>query len=139
MTSTNKYTQTVPPISKYTYTVTSTNKYTQTVPPISKYTYTVTSTNKYTQTVPPISKYTYTVTSTNKYTHIVTSISKYTHTDGSVSFGGRKHQLHLCRAVRPYHKCPGYDIKPSDVEVPALEIWVMWSTPSLNLLPDSLA
>ena len=27
--------------------------------------------------------------------------------------------------------CPGYDIKQSDGKAPALEIWGMWSTPSL--------
>ena len=27
--------------------------------------------------------------------------------------------------------CPEYDIKPSDDEASALEIWGMWSTPSL--------
>ena len=32
-------------------------------------------------------------------------------------------------------KCPGYDIKPSDGEAPALEIWRMLSTSSLTLLP----
>ena len=38
----------------------------------------------------------------------------------------------------PHNKCPGYDIKPSDGEAPALEIWGMWSTPLLPLLPGSL-
>ena len=36
----------------------------------------------------------------------------------------------------PRHECPGYDTKQSDGEVPAmLELWGMWSTPSLPLLP----
>ena len=45
--------------------------------------------------------------------------------------------LHLCRGVRPPPtKCPGYDTKQSDGEVPVmLELWGIWSTPSLPLLP----
>ena len=34
--------------------------------------------------------------------------------------------------------CPGYDIKQSDGEAPALDIWEMWSTSSLPLLPGTL-
>ena len=34
------------------------------------------------------------------------------------------------------NECPGYDTKQSDGEVPVmLELWEMWSTPSLPLLP----
>ena len=33
---------------------------------------------------------------------------------------------------------PGYDTKPSDGEAPVLELWEMWSTPSLPLLPGPL-
>ena len=59
-----------------------------------------------------------------------------------VGWGCRIHPLHLCRGVRPPHptnKCPGYDAKQSDGEVPAvLELWGMWSTPSLPLLPGPL-
>ena len=37
----------------------------------------------------------------------------------------------------PTNECPGYDTKPSDDEVPVmLELWGMWSTPSLPLLPE---
>ena len=37
------------------------------------------------------------------------------------------------------NECPGYDTKQSDGEVPAvLELWGMWSTPSLPLLPGPL-
>ena len=36
------------------------------------------------------------------------------------------------------NKCPGYDNKQSDGMVLALDIWGMWSTPSLPLLPDPL-
>ena len=32
----------------------------------------------------------------------------------------------------------GYDIKQSDSDTLALEIWGMWSTPSLPLLPGPL-
>ena len=37
------------------------------------------------------------------------------------------------------NKCPGYDTKQSDGEVPVmLELWGMWSTSSLSLLPGLL-
>ena len=32
---------------------------------------------------------------------------------------------------------PGYDTKPSDGETSVLELWEMWSTPSVPLLPGS--
>ena len=39
----------------------------------------------------------------------------------------------------PLNECPAYDIKQSDGEVPVmLELWGMWSTPSLSLLPGPL-
>ena len=41
----------------------------------------------------------------------------------------------------PPHKkkqCPGCVIKQSDGEAPALDIWEVWSTPSLPLLPGPL-
>ena len=39
----------------------------------------------------------------------------------------------------PRNKCPGYDTKQSDGEVPAvLELWGMRCTPSLLLLPGPL-
>ena len=42
----------------------------------------------------------------------------------------------LQRGKTPPNKCPGYDTKQSDGEVPViLELWGMWSTPSLLLLP----
>ena len=50
------------------------------------------------------------------------------------SWDCRIHRLHLCREVRHHNNCPGYDIKPSDGEALALEIWGMWSIPSLPLL-----
>ena len=50
----------------------------------------------------------------------------------------QKHQLHLCRGVRPSNECPGYDTKQSDGEVwVMLELWGMQSTPSLPV-PDPL-
>ena len=51
----------------------------------------------------------------------------------TVGWGCRKHQLNLCRAVRPNpNECPGYDTKKSDVEVPLmLELWGLRSTPLL--------
>ena len=36
------------------------------------------------------------------------------------------------------NECPSYDIKQSDDEGPVLELWGMWSTPSLLLLPGPL-
>ena len=36
----------------------------------------------------------------------------------------------------PPNECPGYNTKQSHGKVPVmLELWVMWSTPSLPLLP----
>ena len=56
-----------------------------------------------------------------------------------VSWGCRIHQLHLCRVVRPPNETPGYDTKQSDGEVPVMqELWGMWSTPSLALIPGLL-
>ena len=46
--------------------------------------------------------------------------------------------LHLCQGVRLPNKCPENDIKPTDGEAPALEIWGMWITPPLQLLPGPL-
>ena len=52
----------------------------------------------------------------------------------------RIHQLHLCSGVgHPHNKCPGYDTKKSDCEVPVmLELWGMWGKSSLPLLPGPL-
>ena len=57
-----------------------------------------------------------------------------------VGWGCRIHRLHLCRGVRhPQNECPRYDTKQSDSEVPAmLELWGMWSTPSLPSPPGPL-
>ena len=56
-----------------------------------------------------------------------------------VHWGCRIHWLYLCREVRPSpNKCTEHDTK-SDGEVPAmLELWGMWNTPSLPLLPGPL-
>ena len=35
----------------------------------------------------------------------------------------------------PPYECPGCDTKQSDGESPVRELWGMWSTPSLLLLP----
>ena len=61
---------------------------------------------------------------------------------GPVSLGCRIHWLHLCRRVGPPpNRYPGYDTKQSDGEVPVLlELWGMWSTPSLvSLWPGVVA
>ena len=62
------------------------------------------------------------------------------HKNCPVSWGCRIHRLLLGRGVRhPHNKYPGYDTKQSDGEVPVMvELWGMWSTPSLPLLPGSL-
>ena len=48
--------------------------------------------------------------------------------------------LHLSREVRlPPNKCPVYDTKQSDGEVPVMqELWGMRSTLSISSLPDPL-
>ena len=44
-----------------------------------------------------------------------------------------------CGAVKLPQKCPRYNTKQSDGEVPVmLERWGRWSTPSLPALPDPL-
>ena len=58
-----------------------------------------------------------------------------------VSWSSRIHQQFLCSGVRPSPQWVSwiYDIKQSDGEIPVmLELWGMWSTPSLPLLPGSL-
>ena len=56
-----------------------------------------------------------------------------------VGWGCRIHQPLLCRGVPHSNECPGYDTKQSDGEVSVmLELWGMWSTLSLALLPGSL-
>ena len=44
----------------------------------------------------------------------------------------------LQRGTPPPNECPRYDIKPSDGKAPDLEIWEIWSTPLLTLLPGPL-
>ena len=45
----------------------------------------------------------------------------------------------LHRGKTPPYKCPGYDMKQSDGEaLVIMELWEMWSTPSLPLLPGPL-
>ena len=67
--------------------------------------------------------------------HIPTPLHKHC----SVSWGYRIHWLLLCTVLHSFNKCPGYDTKQSDGEVSVmLELWEMWSTPSLPLLPGPL-
>ena len=44
-----------------------------------------------------------------------------------VGWSCRIHQLHFCKGGKPppFNEYFGYDIKPSDVKSPALEIWGM--------------
>ena len=50
-----------------------------------------------------------------------------------------KNNISKSRLLLKYNKCPGYDTKQSDGEVPAvLELWGMRSTPSLPSLPGPL-
>ena len=67
-------------------------------------------------------------------------ILSFTERHGPVGCGSRIHRLLLRRVVRPaFNKCPVYDTKQSDGKVPVmLELWGMWSTPSLPLLPGAL-
>ena len=54
---------------------------------------------------------------------------------GAVEY--RIDQLHLGRGVRPLpNVCPGYE--NNDSETPILELWGMWSTLLLPLLPGLL-
>ena len=56
-----------------------------------------------------------------------------------VGCGSKIHWLLFCWGVRRPYECPGYDTKQSDGEVPVmLEVWGMWSTPSLPSLPGPL-
>ena len=56
-----------------------------------------------------------------------------------VSWDCRRHWLHLYRGVSPTNECPRYDTKQFDSEASVmLELWGMWSTPSLSLLPGPL-
>ena len=57
-----------------------------------------------------------------------------------VGWSCKIHRLHLCRGVKlPPHESPRYNFKPSDSEASGmLELWGMWSTPSLPLLPGPL-
>ena len=70
------------------------------------------------------------------------SIKLWKHSLKNINFpigcGFRIHRLHLCRVVPHLNKCPGYDTKQSDGEVPVmLELWEMQSTPSLQIAPRS--
>ena len=56
-----------------------------------------------------------------------------------VGWGCRIHRLLLCRGVKPCNKCPGYDTKQSNGDVPVmLELWGMRSISSLPSLPGPL-
>ena len=56
----------------------------------------------------------------------------------TVHRGCRIHQLHLCREKDLFtNEFPEYDMKPSDGEAPVLELWRIWSTSSLALLPGT--
>ena len=53
-----------------------------------------------------------------------------------VVWGYRIHWLHFCWGARlSPNECPIYDIKHSDGDTPALEIWGIWNTSSLPLFP----
>ena len=54
--------------------------------------------------------------------------------------GCRIHQQNLCRGGKtlPDNECPEYYIKQSEGKALVLEIWGMWSTPSLLSLPHPL-
>ena len=53
--------------------------------------------------------------------------------------GAREYTCIIAEEQDPLNKCPGYVIKKSDGEAPVmLELWGMWSTPLLFLLPGPL-
>ena len=54
------------------------------------------------------------------------------------TWGSRIRRLYLCRGVKAHNECVGYEIKPSDGKAPVLELWEIWSTPSLPLLRSPL-
>ena len=77
----------------------------------------------------------------SNYTSSCQNIARYfTHSNKSqVGWGCRIHQLYLCRVLHSLNKCPGYDIKQSDSDVPVmLELWGKQSTPLLPSLPGLL-
>ena len=55
-----------------------------------------------------------------------------------VGWDCRIHWLHLYTGVRLSNECPRYDTKNDGKTPVMLEIWGMWITPSLTLLPDPL-
>ena len=67
---------------------------------------------------------------------------EYTCFPWPVGWDCRTHGLLICRGVRPpttTNECPGYNTKPFDGEVRTmLELWGMWITSSLPLLPGPL-
>ena len=67
-------------------------------------------------------------------------VGVYFHIGSPVSWGCIVYWLHLGRDIRshPTNECPGYDSKPSEGEAPVMEIWGIWSTSSLPLLPGPL-
>ena len=72
----------------------------------------------------------------NKIVCLILSCILTLHLNCPVTMGCRIHWLQL---DTPPNKCPWYDTKQSDGEVPAmLEFWGMQSTPSLPLLPGPL-
>ena len=54
--------------------------------------------------------------------------------NSSVGWSCRIRRLRHCWRLRP-NECLGYDIRLSDGEAPILEIWGMWNTSLLPLLP----
>ena len=71
--------------------------------------------------------------------HFLTTLISTHFYNCPVSWGCRIHRLLLCRGVRPPQWMSWNDPKQSDGEVPAmLELWGMWSTPSLPSLPGWL-
>ena len=44
----------------------------------------------------------------------------------------------LCRVERLPNESTEYDMKPSDHDTPVLDLWGMWSNPTLPLLPSPL-
>ena len=72
------------------------------------------------------------------HTYIYIYIYIYTHTPAQSPGAVKYIDCISAEELNSPNRCPGYDVKPSDGEAPVLELWGMWSTPSLLLLPCPL-
>ena len=72
-------------------------------------------------------------------TFLLSKLMSATQKHSLVGYGCRIRRLHLCREVSTHsNECSEYDTKQSDGQAPVLELWRMWSTPSLPLFSGPL-